>query len=156
MAAAVPYPTPQPALPAIDERSFVTHIVHIARKGTLAVVDQSLFSGANFIVNVLLARWLSTTEYGAYSLALAVFLLFAALHSAILIEPMMVFGSNKYSAGFARYLAVLLTGHFSIMIPGCAILYAVALALRRFYSPQVWRAFLGVVFAASAILLFWL
>ena len=156
MAAAVPYPTPERALPAIDERSFVTRVVHVARKGILAVADQSLFSGANFIVNILLARWLSANEYGAYSLALAVFLLFSALHSAILIEPMMVFGSSKYSAGFARYLAVLLNGHFLIMIPGCAILYVVALALRRFYSSQAWTAFLGVAFAASAILLFWL
>jgi O-antigen/teichoic acid export membrane protein len=156
MAAAIPYPTPQTALPAADERSFVTRIVHIARKGTLALADQSLFSGANFIVNILLARWLSTTEYGAYSLALAVFLLFAALHSAIVVEPMMVFGSGKYAAGFARYLAVLLSGHCFVMIPVCALLYAAALALRRFYSLEAYRAFRGVVFAASAILLFWL
>jgi O-antigen/teichoic acid export membrane protein len=156
MAAAVPYPTTQPALPAADQRSFVTRIFHIARKGTLAVTDQSLFSGANFIVNILLARWLSSTEYGAYSLALAVFLLFAALHSAILIEPMMVFGSGKYSAGFGRYLGVLVSGHFALMIPGCALLYAVALALRHLYSPPAVKAFFGVVFAATAILLFWL
>ena len=29
-----------------------------ARKGSLAVLDQGLFSGANFLVNILLARWL--------------------------------------------------------------------------------------------------
>jgi O-antigen/teichoic acid export membrane protein len=155
MAAAIPYPSPQPLLEAAEQR-FVPRMFQIARKGTLAVADQSLFSGANFILNILLARWLSTTEYGAYSLAFAVFLLFAALHSAILIEPMMVFGSGKYSAGFARYLSVLLTGHFAVMIPGCVLLYAVALMLRRFYSPEAWRACIGLAFAASAILLFWL
>jgi len=155
MATAVPYPSPQPPLQAADQR-FVIRMFQIARKGTLAVADQALFSGANFTVNILLARWLSTNEYGAYSLALAVFLLFAALHSAILIEPMMVFGSGKYSARFARYLGVLLTGHCSVMIPGCVLLYAAALMLRRFYSPEAWRACLGLAFAASAILLFWL
>jgi O-antigen/teichoic acid export membrane protein len=155
MAAAVPCPSLQPPLQAAEQR-FVIRMFQIARKGTLAVADQSLFSGANFILNILLARWLSTNEYGAYSLAFAVFLLFAALHSAILTEPMMVFGSGKYSAGFARYLGVLLTGHLSVMIPVCALLYAVALMLRRFYSPEAWKACLGLAFAASAILLFWL
>jgi O-antigen/teichoic acid export membrane protein len=155
MAAAVPCPSQQPPLQAAEQR-FVIRMFQIARKGTLAVADQSLFSGANFILNILLARWLSTNEYGAYSLAFAVFLLFAALHSAILTEPMMVFGSGKYSAGFARYLGVLLTGHLSVMIPVCALLYAVALMLRRFYSPEAWKACLGLAFAASAILLFWL
>jgi hypothetical protein len=40
------------------------------KKGSLAVLDQGLFSGANFIVNILLARWLAPEEYGAFAVAL--------------------------------------------------------------------------------------
>ena len=76
----------------------------LLRKGSLAVTDQALFSGANFLVNVLLARRLAPEEYGAYSLAYAWFLLCAALHQSLLIEPMMIFGAGKYGDRFLRYV----------------------------------------------------
>ena len=40
------------------------------KKGSLAVLDQGLFSGANFVVNILLARWLTPEEYGAFAVAM--------------------------------------------------------------------------------------
>jgi O-antigen/teichoic acid export membrane protein len=138
------------------EASLGQRLNQVARKGTLAVTDQALFSGANFLVNILLARWLSPAEYGAYSLAFAVFLLFAALHSAILIEPMMVFGAGKYSSRFPRYLRVLIGGHFGVMVPVSLLLFGATLLLGRLYSPQASDAFRGLLFAAAAILLFWL
>ncbi len=36
--------------------------------------DQSLFAGSNFIVSILLGRWLIPTHYGAFSTAYSVFL----------------------------------------------------------------------------------
>ncbi|MDR7400087.1 MAG: hypothetical protein QN144_12370, partial [Armatimonadota bacterium] len=67
-----------------------------ASRGLWAVADQGLFSGANFVVNVLLARWLSPAEYGAFAVALSIFYLLAGFHSAVLTEPMMVFGAGRY------------------------------------------------------------
>ena len=131
-------------------------LVHVVRKGVLAVTDQALFSGANFMVNVLLARWLAPADYGAYSLAFSVFLLFASLHMAIVIEPMMVFGAGKYESRFPRYLRVVLGGHFAVMLPACLLLFAATFLLRRWYSPEAGHALMGLVFAAGAILLFWL
>jgi O-antigen/teichoic acid export membrane protein len=131
-------------------------MANILRKGTLAVTDQALFSGANFMVNVLLARWLAPAEYGAYSVAFAVFLLFASLHMAIVIEPMMVFGAGKYSSRFPRYLRAVFAGHLAVMAPASALLFATTLLLRKLYSPAVEQALRGLVFAAAAILLFWL
>jgi len=129
---------------------------NILRKGTLAVTDQALFSGANFLVSVLLARWLTPAGYGAYSLAFSVFLLFASLHMAIVIEPMMVFGAGKYAARFPRYLRALLAGHFGVMVPASVLLFGATFVLRRLYSPSVEEALRGLLFAAAAILLFWL
>ena len=139
--------------PAVEGRRTIGHVV---RKGSLALTDQALFSGANFLVNVLLARWLAPAEYGAYSLAFSVFLLFASLHMAIVIEPMMVFGAGKYSSRFARYLRVVLGGHFAVMIPASALLFGATFLLRRMYSAKAEEALRGLVFAAAAILLFWL
>lgn len=139
-----------------SEPALGARLANLMRKATLAVTDQAFFSGSNFVVNVLLARWLPAAEYGAYSLAFAVFLLVASLHSAILIEPMMVFGAGKYSSRFSRYLRVLVGGHFALMAPASVLLFGGTFVLGRMYSTAAEQAFRGLVFAAAPILLFWL
>ena len=130
--------------------------VRWAAKGGLAILDQGLFAGANFVANILLARWLTPEDYGAFALAYSIFLLFAAFHTAILTEPMMVFGAGMYAGKFDRYLGILLRGHAVLMVPASLVLAGVALLLGRLYSPSVERAFLGLALAAGFILLLWL
>ncbi|MGI8744318.1 MAG: lipopolysaccharide biosynthesis protein [Bryobacteraceae bacterium] len=130
--------------------------VRFAHKAALAISDQALFSGANFAVNILLARWLAPAEYGAFSLAYSVFLLFAVVHTALLIEPLMVFGSGKYQGVFPSYVRVLLRGHFALMAPGIVLLFITAFVLGKIYSPTAERAFFGLALSGAAILLFWL
>src|SRR5258708_3519283 len=130
--------------------------LHWARKGVLAVVDQALFAGANFLVNILLARAMSPADYGAFALAYAVFLLFGALHAAVFVEPMVVFGSGKYADRPRRYFALLIRGHFLFMAPASLVLVAVGLGLGRVYDASVERAFFGLVVAAAFMLLLWL
>jgi O-antigen/teichoic acid export membrane protein len=156
MASAVQQLEVSSGTPSVAEPTLGQRLNHVVRKGTLAVTDQALFSGANFLVNILLARWLSPAEYGAYSLAFAVFLLFAALHSAILIEPMMIFGAGKYFSRFPRYLRVLIGGHFGVMVPASLLLFGGTFLLGRLYSTEAADAFRGLLFAAAAILLFWM
>ena len=91
-------------------------------KGSLAILDQGLFAGSNFLLNVLLARWLDPADYGAFALAYSVFLLLGVFHTAILTEPMLVFGPGKYRERFHEYLGILLRGHCVLMLPGAAIL----------------------------------
>jgi O-antigen/teichoic acid export membrane protein len=125
-------------------------------KGSFALLDQGLFAGANFVANILLARWLTPAEYGAFALAYSVFLLLGVFHTAILTEPMMVFGPGRYRERFPEYLGILLRGHFALMLPGAALLAAAAFLLGWLYSPAVERAFLGLAIAAPFILLLWL
>ena len=42
-------------------------------KSVLAVMDQGLVSGSNFLIGVLLARWLAPEQFGAYALAFSLF-----------------------------------------------------------------------------------
>jgi len=140
----------------IDIRAVFQRLFPLATKGGLAILDQALFAGTNFIVNILLARWLTPTEYGAFALAYSVFLLFGTFHTASLTEPMMVFGSGKYAGHFEQYLGILVRGHFTLMLPGGLILVAAAFLLGRVYSTSVERAFLGLALAAPFILLLWL
>ncbi len=125
-------------------------------KGTLAILDQGLFASSNFLVNVLLARWLAPADYGAFALAYSVFLLLGVFHGALLTEPMLVFGPGKYRERFPEYLGILLRGHIALMLPGAALLAVTAFLLGWLYSPAVERAFLGLALAAPFILLLWL
>ena len=125
-------------------------------KGTLAITDQGLFASSNFLLNVLLARWLAPAEYGIFALAYSVLVLFLVFHTALLTSPMLVFGSGKYRDRFPEYMGILLRGHFALMVPAAALLAAAAFLLGRLYSPEVERAFLALAVAAPAILLLWL
>ncbi len=144
------------AAPVAQTVSSAAGVYTFARKSALAVSDQALFSGANFLVNILLARWLAPAEYGAFSLAYTVFLFFAVLHSAVLIEPMMVFGSGKYRPVFGAYLRVLVGGHLAMTAAASLLLFAVAMILERVYSVAAGQALIGLAWSAAAILLFWL
>ena len=124
-------------------------------KGTLALTDQALFSGANFLVNVLLARRLAPHDYGAYSLAYAWFLLFAALHQALLIEPMMIYGSGKYFDRFRRYLLLLIGYHAALLVPAGLIIWLITATFGSDFGGAR-SAFQSMALASSMILLFWL
>ena len=47
-----------------------------ALKGGLAVLDQAVFSGANFLSSILLARWLSSINFGEFAIGLAILTFF--------------------------------------------------------------------------------
>src|SRR5690606_39123371 len=82
----------------------LSRIFAFAKKGGFALMDQALFSGANFLLNILLARFLEPAQYGAYAVVFTWFLLLGTLHTASLTEPILVYGSGKYANRFNRYL----------------------------------------------------
>lgn len=71
----------------------------------------------------LLAGGMLTTMAGSRS-PLQIFLLVATFQTALLTEPMLVFGSGKYGPRLSRYLGVVSIGHwlgmslFSILFAG--------------------------------------
>ena len=138
----------------------IIHLVALARrwgaKAGFAVTDQGLFAGTNFLMNILLARWLSPAEYGAFTVAYSVFVLLIALHTAILIEPMLVFGAGKYTAQFRKYLGFLLYGHAVLTGVTSFILAMAVLLFREFGSARLTYAFLGLAIAPPFILLLWI
>ncbi|WP_397547484.1 oligosaccharide flippase family protein [Rhodothermus marinus] len=81
-------------------------------RGGWAVVDQALFAGTNFMVGVLLARWLEPAAYGAFSAAYSVFLLVGTLHTALWSEPLLVYGAGRFRESFPVYLRILARDHW--------------------------------------------
>lgn len=124
--------------------------------GTWTIMDQALFAGSNFVVNVLLARWLSPEGYGAYTVAYTLFLFLGTIHGGLLLEPMLVFGPGRFEKRLRHYLRVLLTGHawFSLFAGLVLAIAAGGFALAGQYALAQALAVLSV--AQAAILFLWL
>jgi O-antigen/teichoic acid export membrane protein len=120
-------------------------------------VDQALISGSNFLVGILLARWLPPDQYGAYALAFSTFLLVSLSYQALLLEPQSVLGSSTYLDSPRQYLGALLWAHGALGLAAFVILGVWAGAAHALSRPgNLSGALAGVAFAAPCILLFWL
>jgi O-antigen/teichoic acid export membrane protein len=124
--------------------------------GLWAVLDRGLFAVANFTLNVLLARWLAPTDYGAFTVAFTIFLLLGTLHGAVVTEPMLVFGSGKYRDRVVEYLEVLLVGHWTSGALAGSLLALGGLAVWSFGDGLLAPALVGFAVASPFVLYQWL
>jgi O-antigen/teichoic acid export membrane protein len=142
---------------AWDGRPVTRHLVgRWLGKGFSAIMDQGLFALSNFALNVMLARWLAPRDYGAFTVAFTAFLFLGTFHSALLTEPMLVFGSARYGGRFAEYVSVLLWAHWVLVGAGSGVLLAAGLVAGLFDHGALPRALLGFALAGPFILLMWL
>lgn len=126
-------------------------------KGSLALLDQGLISGANFLVGILLARHLAANQYGAYALAFEVFIFLMVAYGALVLEPLSVFGPSIYKDSNREYLGALIRIHGAIAAVIFVVLGTCAWVLHAI-SPggNMAPALLGVALASPCVLLFWL
>jgi O-antigen/teichoic acid export membrane protein len=116
-----------------------------------------LFAGSNFATNVLLARWLLPVEYGAFTVAFTVFLFVGTFHTALLTEPMLVFGADgRFKDRFGHYIGALLFGHLAVCAVASLILVLGAGLLQLFGQADVATALGSLALAQPFILLPWL
>jgi O-antigen/teichoic acid export membrane protein len=123
-------------------------------KGMFAVLDQGLISGSNFLLGILLARWLGAEQYGAYALAFAMFILVSLIYQSLVLEPMAVFGPSAYHDVARKYLGILV--RLQTVLGGLVFL-AGAFAAVYFYaggSAQLAPALVGATIAGPCVLLF--
>lgn len=93
-----------------------------ATRGVWAIGDQGLFAGANFLITVGLASWLAPRDFGAFTTAYASFLIIGVFTTAMLTEPMVVFGAKKSRDQLPGYFGQLLGGHLAITLIGGLVL----------------------------------
>lgn len=127
-----------------------------AGKGFWAVTDQGLFAGSNFLLNILLARWLGPAEYGAFAVAFTIFLLLGTFHTALLTEPMLVFGAGRFKDRLPQYLGTLLYGHLLFALPAGLLLGLGALACWWADAQTLAIGLASLALAQPFILLLWL
>jgi O-antigen/teichoic acid export membrane protein len=121
-----------------------------------AVFDQAFLALSSVALNLLLARWLPPDEYGAFAFVFSIFLVLGTVYSAVLPEPMLVFGASRYAPAFTRYLRVLLVGHLLVMGAGAALFAGTGALLWLGGEPLMARAFVGWALAAPCVTLGWL
>jgi glycosyltransferase involved in cell wall biosynthesis/O-antigen/teichoic acid export membrane protein len=126
-------------------------------KGALALIDQGLLSGSNFLIGILLARWLSPDNYGAYALGFSIFLFLSGFHNAFFLEPMSVLGPESYSRCLPSYVKKLFELHFGMAFL-LSVLAVAGVWVMRFFStaPGVGSAMWGVAIAIPLVLFHWL
>jgi O-antigen/teichoic acid export membrane protein len=120
------------------------------------ILDQALFAGSNFLLNVLLARWLSPVEYGAFTVAFTAFLLLGTAHTGLITEPMLVFGSGRFKQNIRSYITVLFKGHLLFSAAGAIILALIGAVLFFTQSKNLGFAFMTLSVAQPFLLLLWL
>jgi O-antigen/teichoic acid export membrane protein len=141
----------------MDRKKLQQKLIPWAMKGGFALFDQGILTGSNFVISILLARWMSAEQYGIYAVAFAVFLFLLNFHQALLLEPMLVFGSSVYRNSLRGYLKSLLWLHLWVsllMIFG--LTGSAAVMTRLGQSPGLAAALVAVAFVGPSVLLFWL
>lgn len=152
----------EPKLTPIDGvkrvRVWALHdLVRWASKGSLAILDQGLISGSNFVVSILLGRWLMPDQYGVYAVAFATSVLLMIVYQALVLEPMAVFGGSYYRNNLRSYLRSLLKIHLVLSVAIVVALVTAAVLIHRLAGGSgLPAAFAGLAIALPGVQLFWL
>ena len=134
----------------------VRHVRLWARRGSWALADQILFAGSSLVVNVVLARRLSPSEYGAFAVAFLLFMLAGTIHTVALTEPLVVYGSGKYRESLGAYVRVLLAGHAVVTGAISTAFLATAATCWLLHAQTLAATFAALAAASPFVLLVWL
>lgn len=150
-----PEATMETQTPAEDEGSFLKKLARWTSKGGLAILDQGLISGSNFLISILLARWLMPDQYGAYAIAFGIYMMLSLVYQSLVLEPMGVFGGSTFRSNLRGYFRSLISIHVVLSVTICAaLLISWAVAHRLSSGSAVTGALAGIAFASPCLTLF--
>lgn len=124
-------------------------------KIAVSIGDQGLVSGANFLLNIFLARSISPSQYGAFSIGFSVFLFFSGFQNALILEPMSVLQPKNPQWETGNYLKTLIVANFFLTGALGFVLIFIALLFPDLLGEDR-LTFIGVALSTPFILLFWL
>ena len=90
----------------------------------MALVDQAVVSGTNFLTTVIVGRMCGADELGIYALGLSLVLLITSAHESLVSIPYMIYGNRLQGSPRARYAGSVLV-HYAML----AMLAMICLAL---------------------------
>jgi O-antigen/teichoic acid export membrane protein len=127
-----------------------------AFKSGFSILDQGFFSGSNFIISILLARWLTIIDFGAFVIAFTFYLLLTGFYNAFILEPMSVLGPGKYSDRLSEYLFIQLKLHGILTVILALVIIAVGWSMAHWLNNSLGNAFVGLGFAIPFLLMLWI
>jgi O-antigen/teichoic acid export membrane protein len=140
---------------AIDSGSFMTRVMRWVSKGGLAILDQGLISGSNFMVSILLARWLMPDQYGAYAIAFGIYMMLSLVYQSLVLEPMAVFGGSVFRTNLRGYVRTLVSIHILLSVAiFAALLGSWGISHQVSSGSAVTGALAGIAFASPCLMLF--
>lgn len=95
-----------------------------ARNGTIALADQAVVSGTNFLTGVVIGRTCTKEQFGLYMLGFSLWLLVMSVQTSLIVTPYAVYSPRLTSDDRARYSGSTLIHQF-----GLSALAALALAV---------------------------
>jgi len=140
---------------AMDAGSFMSRVVRWVSKGGLAILDQGLISGSNFMVSILLARWLMPDQYGAYAVAFGIYMMLSLVYQSLVLEPMGVFGGSVFRTNLRGYVRTLVSIHVVLSVTiFAALVGSWAISHHLSSGSAVTGALGGIAFASPCLMLF--
>lgn len=127
-------------------------------KGGFAVLDQGLYSGANFIGSILLARWLDVRQFGEFAIGFTILIFFMQIYTSFILEPMGILGPSNYGDRLKPYLRRHVDLLFIITTPVAVFLAASVVFVRHLnndssMSPTLFYSLLGLPFFLFPLLM---
>jgi O-antigen/teichoic acid export membrane protein len=139
----------------VDHNRVLKRLMPWVNKGGLAILDQGLISGSNFLTSVLLARWMVPAQYGAYAVAFGIYVLLSVVYQSLVLEPMAVFGGSSYRNCLRGYMGSLFWIHVIASLAIFVVFGASAYAARSLaQSDGLAGALAGVTIASPCVLAF--
>lgn len=123
-------------------------------KFNIAIADQVVVSGINFLTGILIARFLGPEEFGRYTFVWIIVLFFANLQYALVIAPMMSIGPKQRKTDHLRYYGGIVVFE-SIFILLFLLLIIMGVWGFQYWSPE-WRIqgfIFPLAFSGSAYLI---
>lgn len=133
----------------------MTRVIRWVSKGGLAILDQGLISGSNFLVSILLARWLTPDQYGAYAIAFGIYMMLTLVYQSLVLEPMAVFGGSVFRSNLRGYVRTLVSIHIVLSVAiFAALLGSWAISHQVSSGSAVTGALAGIAFASPCLMMF--
>jgi O-antigen/teichoic acid export membrane protein len=118
-------------------------------KSGIASIDQAVLSAVNFIVSIILIKNVPKMEYGYYSIAFSILLIFISIQSAIISAPMAVLLTTKKREARKRYVGSLCYGQFIGIVP-LAFIAMVVIGLLKLWMIDINAASIAAAVCVAA------
>ena len=103
----------------------------LIKKGGVATLDQIFLSATNFLITILLIKYLTKADYGYYSIAYSIALYLVSIQNALINTPLNVLYAGIRKEEQKNYVSSLLWSFLLVLIPVTLLIIIVSPILNK-------------------------